>query len=80
MLDLGNPMLAWVKIASGHGVAAARATKADEFHREFAAALAAKGRHLIECRVVTPKEWLALEDYVHRNRGALRGARFDGHP
>ncbi len=68
MLDLGNPTLDWVKIASGHGVAATRATTAEEFHHEFAAALAAKGPHLIECQVATPKEWRALEDYVHRSR------------
>jgi len=24
--------------------------------------------YLIECKIVMPKEWRALEDYVHRNR------------
>jgi hypothetical protein len=24
--------------------------------------------YLIECKFVMPKEWRALEDYVHRNR------------
>jgi len=67
-LDLSNPTLDWVKIASGHGVAATRATTAEEFHRQFEAALVAKGPHLIECQVATPKEWRALEDYVHRSR------------
>jgi hypothetical protein len=31
-------------------------------------ALGAKGPDLIECQVVTPKEWAALEDYIHKNR------------
>ena len=45
-----------------------RAGPAEEFHRQFEAALGAKGPHLIECQVVTPKEWAALEDYIHKNR------------
>jgi len=60
MLDLGYPTLDWVKIASGHGVPATRATTAEEFHRQFETALSAKGPHLIECQIVTPKEWRAL--------------------
>ena len=68
MLDLGDPALDWVKIATDHGVPATRATTAEEFHQQFEAALGAHGPHLIECQIVTPKEWLALEDYVHRNR------------
>jgi acetolactate synthase I/II/III large subunit len=68
MLELGDPMLDWVKIAIGHGVSATRATTAEEFHRQFEAALGARGPHLIECQIVTPKEWRELEDYVHRNR------------
>ena len=55
-------------IATGHGVPATRATTAEEFHRQFEAALSAKGPHLIECQIATPKEGRALEDYVHRNR------------
>ncbi len=68
MLELRDPTLDWVKIAEGHGVPATRATTAEAFHRQFEAALGAKGPHLIECQIVTPKEWGALEDYVHRNR------------
>lgn len=70
MLDLGDPAPDWVKIATGHGVPATRATTAEDFHPQFEAAPAARGPHLIliECQVVTPKEWGALEDYVHRNR------------
>ena len=68
MLELGDPTLDWVKIANGHGVAATRATTAEEFHRRFEAALGAKGPHLIECQIVTPKEWGALMEYVRRNR------------
>ena len=68
MLELGDPTLDWVKIAIGHGVSATRATTAEEFHRQFEAALGARGPYLIECQIVMPKEWRALEDYVHRNR------------
>ena len=68
MLDLGDPTLDWVKLANGHGVPATCAETAEEFHRQFAAALDARGPHLIECQVVTPKEWRALENYVHSNR------------
>jgi acetolactate synthase-1/2/3 large subunit len=68
MLELGGPTLDWVKIATGHGVPATRATTAEEFHRQFEGALGAAGPHLIECQIVTPKEWRMLEDYVHRNR------------
>ena len=48
MIDLGNPDLDWVKLSEGHGVAAARATSADEFIREFRAAMAEPGPRLIE--------------------------------
>ena len=68
MLELGGPALDWVKIATGHGVPATRATTAEEFHRQIEGALGAVGPHLIECQIVTPNEWGALEDYVHRNR------------
>ncbi len=68
MLELGGPTLDWVKIATRHGVPATRATTAEEFHRQFEGALGVVGRHLIECQIVTPNEWGALGDYVHRNR------------
>ena len=68
MLDLNNPTLDWVNISTGLGVPATRAGTAEEFHRQFEAALGATGPHLIECQVVTPKEWAALEDYIHKNR------------
>ena len=66
MLDLDKPTLDWVNISTGLGVPATRAGTAEEFHRQFEAALGDKGPHLIECQVVTPKEWAALEDYIHR--------------
>jgi acetolactate synthase-1/2/3 large subunit len=68
MLDLGNPSLDWVNIATGLGVPATRAGTTEEFRQHFEAALGVKGPRLIECQVVTPKEWFALEDYIHRNR------------
>jgi acetolactate synthase I/II/III large subunit len=62
------PSTTRVNISTGLGVPATRAGTAEEFHRQFEAALGAKGPHLIECQVVTPKEWAALEDYIHKNR------------
>ena len=48
MLDIGRPDLDWVALARGMGVPATRATTADEFNKQFAAALATPGPHLIE--------------------------------
>ena len=68
MLDLGNPSLDWVNIATGLGVPATRAGTAEEFHQCFEGALAANGPRLIECQVAFPKEWFALEESIHRTR------------
>jgi acetolactate synthase-1/2/3 large subunit len=48
MVDLARPDLDWVKLAEGQGVQAARATTADEFIREFRAAMNERGPRLIE--------------------------------
>src|SRR5262249_46371526 len=48
MLDIGRPDLDWVALARGMGVEAARATTADEFNRQLAAALGTRGPRLIE--------------------------------
>ena len=48
MLDLSNPDLDFVSIAQGMGVSATRASSADEFNEQLAAALAAPGPRLIE--------------------------------
>ena len=68
MLDLNNPTLDWVNISTGLGVPATRAGTAEEFHRQFEAALGAKGPHLIECQVAARKDLATLEDYIHKNR------------
>jgi acetolactate synthase I/II/III large subunit len=68
MLDLSNPSLDWVSIATGLGVPATRAGTTSEFRQHFEAALGAKGPRLIECQIATPKEWFALEEYIHRTR------------
>jgi acetolactate synthase-1/2/3 large subunit len=52
MMNLNNPSLDWVKIAEGQGVPASRATTAEEFHKQFEAALGAKGPCLIEAQLV----------------------------
>jgi len=48
MLDLTNPVPDWIKLSEGFGVAAVRATTADEFIREFATAMREPGPRLIE--------------------------------
>jgi acetolactate synthase I/II/III large subunit len=48
MLDLHNPELDWVKLASGMGVEASRATSVEEFARQFASAMKNRGPRLIE--------------------------------
>jgi acetolactate synthase I/II/III large subunit len=48
LLDLGNPSLDFVALATGMGVPATRATTAEELAEQFAAALAEPGPHLID--------------------------------
>jgi acetolactate synthase I/II/III large subunit len=48
MFDLARPRLDWIKLANGLGVEAARAATADDFIREFAAAMRNPGPRLIE--------------------------------
>ena len=47
-MDLHRPELDWVLLAKGMGVEAARAETAEEFQREFAAAMRRRGPRLIE--------------------------------
>ncbi|MDT8319656.1 MAG: acetolactate synthase large subunit [Xanthomonadales bacterium] len=51
MLDLSRPDLDFAALAESMGVRASRATSAEEFDRQFAAAVAAPGPHLIEAMV-----------------------------
>jgi acetolactate synthase I/II/III large subunit len=48
MLDLHNPELDWVKLASGMGVEASRATNIKEFESQFESAMRSKAPRLIE--------------------------------
>ncbi|QPF83781.1 acetolactate synthase large subunit [Bradyrhizobium genosp. L] len=48
MLDLHNPELDWVKLASGMGVEATRATSIEEFASQFGSAMNNRGPRLIE--------------------------------
>ncbi|HZC96321.1 MAG TPA: acetolactate synthase large subunit [Bradyrhizobium sp.] len=48
MLDLHNPELDWVKLASGMGVEASRATSVEELAAQFASAMKHRGPRLIE--------------------------------
>jgi acetolactate synthase-1/2/3 large subunit len=48
MLDLHNPELDWVKLASGMGVEASRATTVGEFASQFGSAMKNRGPRLIQ--------------------------------
>jgi acetolactate synthase-1/2/3 large subunit len=48
MLDLHNPELDWVKLASGMGVEASRAASIEEFAAQFESAMQNRGPRLIE--------------------------------
>jgi acetolactate synthase-1/2/3 large subunit len=48
MLEIGRPDLDFVALARGHGVPGTRATNAEDFGKQLAAALAEPGPHLIE--------------------------------
>ena len=65
MIDLDNPKLDWVKIAEGQGVPASRATTAEEFHKQFAAAISTKGPHLIEAQIVENIQ--PVIDYIRKS-------------
>jgi acetolactate synthase-1/2/3 large subunit len=52
MLDLSRPDLDFVALARGMGVAATRATSAEEFDAQLAEAMATPGPRLIEAMVV----------------------------
>jgi acetolactate synthase-1/2/3 large subunit len=48
MIDIGRPDLDWVKLSTGMGVPATRATTAAEFTAQFRGAVKARGPQLIE--------------------------------
>jgi acetolactate synthase-1/2/3 large subunit len=51
MLDLHNPEMNWVQIATGLGVEASRATTNEEFASQYESALKQKGPRLIEAMI-----------------------------
>jgi acetolactate synthase-1/2/3 large subunit len=53
MIDLTNPAPDWVRLAGGLGVEATRAETADDFIREFAAAMRERGPRLIEAALTS---------------------------
>jgi acetolactate synthase-1/2/3 large subunit len=65
LMHLDGPALDWVKLAEGHGVAATRATTAEEFHAQLEAALERKGPCLIEAKVTD-----SIAPFVAMIRGA----------
>jgi acetolactate synthase I/II/III large subunit len=66
MLRIDNPSLDWVKLAEAQGVPATRATTAEEFHKQFDAAMSTKGPRLIEAQIVQNLQ--PMSDYIHDNR------------
>ena len=67
MLRIDHPSLDWVKLAEGQGVPATRATTAEEFHKQFEAAMSSKGLRLIEAQIVQTLK--PMIDAVHNSRG-----------
>ena len=67
MLRVDNPTLDWIKIAERQGVPASRATTAEEFHNQFAAAMRTKGPTLIEAQIAQNLQ--PVIDAVHNSRG-----------
>jgi acetolactate synthase I/II/III large subunit len=65
MINLTNPKLDWVKISEGQGVPASRATTAEEFHKQFEAAIGTKGPHLIEAQIVENIQ--PVIDYIRKS-------------
>jgi acetolactate synthase-1/2/3 large subunit len=51
MLDLHNPEMNWMQIASGLGVEASRATTAEEFAAQYESAMKQRGPRLIEVMI-----------------------------
>jgi acetolactate synthase-1/2/3 large subunit len=52
LFSMSQPDIDWVEIATGMGVAATRASSAEEFHAQFAAAMSSAGPRLIEAVVI----------------------------
>lgn len=52
MFDLSRPDINWIDIAQGMGIPATQATTAEEFHQQFATAMATRGPRLIEAMVI----------------------------
>ena len=67
MMHFDNPSLDWVKLAEAQGVRATRATSAEEFHKQFEAAMNTKGPRLIEAQIV--QNLKPAIDAVHNSRG-----------
>jgi acetolactate synthase-1/2/3 large subunit len=51
LFSLSQPNIDWAEIATGMGVAATRASSAEEFHAQFAAAMSSTGPRLIEAKL-----------------------------
>ena len=64
-LDISNPALDFVQLAQGMGVAATRATTADDFTTALERALAVPGPHLIEAVVPRALSGLKLKALPH---------------
>jgi acetolactate synthase I/II/III large subunit len=67
MMHLDNPSLNWVKLAGGQGVPATRASAAEEFHKQFEAAMSTRGPRLIEAQIV--QHLKPAIDAIHSSRG-----------
>ena len=67
LMQLNNPTLDWVKLAEAQGVPATRARTAEEFHKQFEAAMRTKGPRLIEAQIV--QNLKPAIDAIYKSRG-----------
>ena len=51
MLELENPRLDWIAMATGMGLSPSVATTVEEFHQQFSAAMSTKGPHFIAAMI-----------------------------
>jgi len=72
MMHLDQPPLDWVALAQGHGMAASRATTAEEFHAQLEQALNEPGPRLIEAQMADSIE--PLVQLVRRMHDSRPGA------
>ena len=74
MLNINNPPIDYAAMAESMGVPATRASTAEEFHQQFAAAMQKKGPHFIDADIIKG----SIKDQIvtmHRANYEAKGSR-----